>query len=157
MTKIARFYTMLNLHIYLLDERERKRDLKSFPRTAWSRNPSSFRFDPLLFLFRIKRWTKRWLRCIHQNHSRKTADVEEFFPRIVESSVSEDPRIHRQLDIKGGRPVNIREARPRTCFLRGFLHGPSVSRAHAVGNDGARESQSRERSKVEGRGRRRGY
>lgn len=95
------------------NERERKRELKSFPPTTWVAKPLELPLRSLSLLNKTHS-PKAFAQTLNRRHRR-------VFSRIVESSISGDPRIHRQLDVKG-----VGSTIPRTCFLRcatcGFLH-----------------------------------
>lgn len=129
------------------DERERKRELKILPSNCLGAAKPFPTSSPLPPLDKTS-VGKRWLSRIHQNHSRKLW-IEQF---SLESSISEGGRSIDSLKYKRGRPVDTRgSAIPRTCFHArrvGFYTPP----LHAVGNDGARESQSRGRTSKEEEG-----
>lgn len=135
------------------DERERKRELKILPSNCLGAAKPFPTSSPLPPLDKTS-VGKRWLSRIHQNHSRKLW-IEQF---SLESSISEGGRSIDSLKYKRGRPVDTRgSAIPRTCFHArrvGFYTPPlhAVFRAHAVGNDRARESQSRGRTSKEEEG-----
>lgn len=121
------------------NERERKRELKSFPPTTWVAKPLELPLRSLSLL-------NKTLGETHSPSANSESPTSKSFSRIVESSISGDPRIHRQLDVKGGCKGSARPYRARVFYVVrrvGFytssLH--AVFRAHAVGNDGARESQ----------------
>lgn len=96
------------------NERERKRELKSFPPTTWVAKPFELPLRSLSLL-------NKTLGETHSPSANSESPTSKSFSRIVESSISGDPRIHRQLDVKG-----VGSTIPRTCFLRratcGFLH-----------------------------------
>lgn len=119
------------------DERERKRELKILPSNCLGAAKPFPTSSPLPPLDKTS-VGKRWLSRIHQNHSRKLW-IEQF---SLESSISEGGRSIDSLKYKRGRPVDTRgSAIPRTCF-----------HARRVGNDRARESQSRGRTSKEEEG-----